>query len=121
MKKYTLAKDTISKKELSNLSKWILKGSKLTKGELTIEFEKKFSKYIGSKYSVFVNSGSSANLLMLYSLLESGRLKNKKAIVSSVSWVTTVAPFMQLNFDIQLCECDNKNLGLNVDHFEYLC
>jgi CDP-6-deoxy-D-xylo-4-hexulose-3-dehydrase len=121
MKKYTLAKDTISKKELLNLTRWISKGSKLTKGKLTMDFEKKFSRYIGSKYSVFVNSGSSANLLMLYSLLESDRLKNKRAIVSSVSWVTSVAPFMQLNFDVQLCECDNKNLGLNIDHFEYLC
>jgi CDP-6-deoxy-D-xylo-4-hexulose-3-dehydrase len=121
MKNYSLAIDTISKKELYNLTKWILKGNKLTKGELTLEFESKFSKYIGSKYSVFVNSGSSANLLILYSLLQSGRLKNKTAIVPSVSWVTTASPFMQFNFDIKLCECDKKNLGLDINHFEYLC
>lgn len=121
MKNYALAIDTISKNELFDLTRWILKGNKLTKGELTLEFENKFSKYIGSKYSVFVNSGSSANLLILYSLVQSGRLKNKTAIVPSVSWVTTVSPFMQFNFDIKLCECDNKNLGLDIDHFEYLC
>ena len=53
MKNYSLAIDTISKRELFNLTKWILKGNKLTKGKLTFEFENKFSKYIGSKYSVF--------------------------------------------------------------------
>ena len=81
MKKYSLAQDTISKKEIVSLTKWLLKDNQLTKGRLTIEFEKKFSKFINSKYSIFVNSGSSANLLMLSALLESGRLKNKKAIV----------------------------------------
>ena len=121
MKNYSLAIDTISKEELYDLTRWMLKGNKLTKGKLTLEIENKFSKYIVSKYSVFVNSGSSANLLMLYSLLQKGRLKNKTAIVPSVSWVTTVSPFMQYNFDIKLCECDKQNLGLDIDHFEYLC
>lgn len=121
MKKYSLAQDTISKKEIVSLTKWLLKDNQLTKGRLTIEFEKKFSKFINSKYSIFVNSGSSANLLMLSALLESGRLKNKKAIVAAVSWVTTVTPFMQLNFDIDLCDCDVNNLGIDLDHFEYLC
>lgn len=121
MKKYALAQDTISKKEIVSLTKWLLKDNQLTKGRLTIEFEKKFSKFINSKYSIFVNSGSSANLLMLSGLLESGRLKNKKAIVAAVSWVTTVTPFMQLNFDIDLCDCDVNNLGVDLDHFEYLC
>ncbi len=121
MKKYALAQDTISKKEIVSLTKWLLKDNQLTKGRLTIEFEKKFSKFINSKYSIFVNSGSSANLLILSALLESGRLKNKKAIVAGVSWVTTVTPFMQLNFDIDLCDCDVNNLGVDLDHFEYLC
>ncbi|MDA0996374.1 MAG: aminotransferase class V-fold PLP-dependent enzyme [Proteobacteria bacterium] len=121
MKKYALAQDTISKNEVVSLTKWLLKGNQLTKGKLTIEFEKKFSKFINSKYSIFVNSGSSANLLILSALLEGGRLKNKKAIVAAVSWVTTVSPFMQLNFDIDLCDCDINNLGVDVDHFEYLC
>lgn len=120
-KEYNLAQDTISKKEIINLNKWLLKGKQLTKGKLTTQFEKKFSKYINRSYSVFVNSGSSANLLMLSALVESGRLRNKKAIVAAVSWVTTVTPFMQLNFDIDLCDCDINNLGIDVNHFEYLC
>jgi CDP-6-deoxy-D-xylo-4-hexulose-3-dehydrase len=121
MKNYLLAQDTITKKELTMLSKWILKGEKLTKGELTIKFEKKFSEYMNRKYSVFVNSGSSANLLMLSSLAQSNKLKNKKAVVAAVSWSTTVSPFIQNNFDIELCDCNNVNLGIDIKHFESLC
>lgn len=121
MKAYPLVQDTISKNEIASLSKWLLKGERLTKGELTLEFENKFSKYINRKYSLFVNSGSSANLLMLSALLQTNRLSNKKAIVAGVSWSTTVAPFIQNNFDTRLCDCSNKDLGIDIDNFEYLC
>ena len=117
---YSLVQDTISKKELALLSKWILKGEKLTKGNLTIKFENQFSKYLNRKYSIFVNSGSSANLLMLSALIEGKRLKNKKAIVAGVSWSTTLAPFMQNNFDIKLCDCSNDDLGIDVNNLENL-
>ena len=120
MNKYPLVKETISKQEITLLSKWLLKGEKLTKGKLTEKFEKEFSKLIKRKYSIFVNSGSSANLLIISSLIEGDRLKNKKAVVAGVSWATTVSPFMQLNFDIKLCDCDEKNLGVDIVHFEYL-
>jgi CDP-6-deoxy-D-xylo-4-hexulose-3-dehydrase len=121
MKKYSLVKETISKKEIINLSNWIKRNKQLTKGKLTNNFENKFSNFVNKKYSVFVNSGSSANLLMIYSLLENKKLQNRKAIISGVSWATTVAPFMQLNFDISLCDCDKINLSINLEHFEYLC
>ena len=121
MKKYSLVQDTISKQEIISLSKWLLKGEQLTKGKLTLEFEKKFSKYINRNYSLFVNSGSSANLLMLSALIENNKLKTKKAIVAGVSWSTTLSPFMQNNFDIELCDCSNKDLGIDIDNFELLC
>lgn len=121
MKNYPLAQDTITKKELIMLSKWILKAEKLTKGELTVKFEKKFSEYMNRKYSIFVNSGSSANLLMLSSLIHCNKLKNKKAVVAAVSWSTTVSPFIQNNFDIELCDCNNRNLGIDINHFESIC
>lgn len=123
MKRYSikLAEDTISEKELSDLADWIKTGARLTKGELTKEFEKVFADYIGTKYSVFVNSGSSANLLMAYALLESETLKNKNVIVPAVSWITTLSPFLQLGFKPFLCDSDIENLGVDLNHFEDLC
>ena len=116
-----LVKDTINREDIQKLIEWLSTFPHLTKGNLTKKFEEEWSRWNGSKYSVFVNSGSSANLLMVYALLTAGRLKNKKAIVPAVSWVTTVSPFIQLGLDPILCDADKDNLGLDVDHFEKLC
>jgi CDP-6-deoxy-D-xylo-4-hexulose-3-dehydrase len=88
---------------------------------LTQEFEKRWSRWLGVKYSVFVNSGSSANMLMYYALKISGRLKNNKIIAPCVCWPTTITPGMQFNYEIILCDCDNQTLGLDINHFEQLC
>ena len=76
--KIKLVQDTINQEDISELINWLSTNPKLTKGPLTIEFEYLFSKWIGSNYSVFVNSGSSANLLMFYCLIYLNKLKNKK-------------------------------------------
>jgi CDP-6-deoxy-D-xylo-4-hexulose-3-dehydrase len=113
-----LINDSITKENIQSLAKWILTDPKFTKGNLTIEFENKWSSWLGIKNSVFVNSGSSANLLMAAALLESSRLRNKKIVVPSVSWPTTVAPFMQMGYEPIICDCDPDNLGLSIDHLE---
>jgi CDP-6-deoxy-D-xylo-4-hexulose-3-dehydrase len=118
MEKITLVKDTIDFDDIKKLISWLETNPKLTKGNLTVEFEKKWSEWLGTKYSVFVNSGSSANLAAVYSLILSGRLKNKKIIVPAVSWVTTVTPAIQLGLEPIMCECDMNNLGLDINHLK---
>lgn len=113
-----LVKDTIDSQDINKLIDWLKTNPKLTKGDLTVEFEKKWSDWLGIKYSVFVNSGSSANLAAIYSLLLSGKLKNNKIVVPAVSWVTTVTPAIQLGLEPIMCECDEKNLGLDITHLE---
>jgi CDP-6-deoxy-D-xylo-4-hexulose-3-dehydrase len=76
-----LVKDTIDFDDITKLIEWLKTNPRLTKGKLTTEFEKKWSEWLGVKYSVFVNSGSSANLAAIYSLLLSGKLKNNKIVV----------------------------------------
>ena len=115
-----LVKDTIDENDIQNLIRWLQTNPKLTKGYNTTEFEKIWSKYTGVKHSVYVNSGSSANLAMVYALKMSGRLKNNVVIAPAVSWVTTVAPFMQLGFDVKLCDSDNETLGLDTNHLKKL-
>ena len=113
-----LAENTITQDELSNLSKWIVNTPQLTKGPLVVEFEKKLSNYIGTKHCVFVNSGSSANLLMAYSLLEGDYLRNKKVVVPAISWITTLSPFIQFGFDVILCDSNKINLGVDTKKLE---
>lgn len=117
-KKINLVKDTIDNTDISKLIDWLSTNPKLTKGDLTVEFEKKWSNWLGTKYSVFMNSGSSANLAAIYSLILSGKMKNKKIVVPAVSWVTTVAPAIQLGLEPIMCDCDTKNLGLDINHLK---
>jgi CDP-6-deoxy-D-xylo-4-hexulose-3-dehydrase len=113
-----LVKDTIDVEDINKLIEWLKTNPRLTKGNLTIEFEKKWSEWLGVKYSVFVNSGSSANLAAIYSLILSGKLKNNKIVVPAVSWVTTVTPAIQLGLEPIMCECDMDNLGLDINHLK---
>lgn len=119
--KYALHSQQFSDEDINDLCEWLKKQERLSKGNLTIEFEKKWAKYIGTKYSVFVNSGSSANLLMALTLLYSEKLKNKKVIVPSVGWVTTIAPFIQFEFEPIMCGANDENFGLDLDELEDLC
>jgi CDP-6-deoxy-D-xylo-4-hexulose-3-dehydrase len=115
MRDIKLVNDTIDKQDLSDLINWLKTNPRLTKGDITPEFEKQWTNWLGRKYSVYVNSGSSANLLMVYSLVISNRLRNKKIVVPSVSWVTTVTPAIQLGLEPILCECDKDTLGIDID------
>ena len=51
----TLVKDTIDKSDIDRLIEWLKTYPRLTKGEVTLQLEEKFSKWLGKKYSVFVN------------------------------------------------------------------
>ena len=62
---YNLAEDSWGNEEKNLLINHIKKNRKLTYGENVKKFEKNFSDYLGSKYSVMVNSGGSANLLSI--------------------------------------------------------
>ena len=69
---------------------------KISQGEKVYKFENKFSKYINKKYGVAVNSGSSANLLAISALIESGSVKKgSEVIVPSATFTTVVSPIIQ--------------------------
>jgi CDP-6-deoxy-D-xylo-4-hexulose-3-dehydrase len=118
IKKIDLVQDTIDNEDIDNLIQWLSTYPKLTKGEKTIEFEKKFSEWVGCKYSVFVNSGSSANLLMIYLLKILNKLKNNKICVPSLCWATDLAPVLQFNLEPILIDCNLENLSVDLSHLE---
>tara|TARA_Y100000034_G_scaffold95548_1_gene116098 strand:+ start:593 stop:1741 length:1149 start_codon:yes stop_codon:yes gene_type:complete len=112
----TLVKDTIDNNDIDRLIDWLKTYPRLTKGLVTLELEKKFSDWLGTKYSVFCNSGSSANLLMLSVLKE--KYDVKKVVVPSVAWSTDLAPVMQLGMTPILCDCNMKDLSVDLKHLE---
>ena len=118
MDKITLVKDTIDNNDIDNLIDWLKTYPRLTKGPVTLELEKKYSNWLGRKYSVFVNSGSSANLLMLSALQQGDYLKNNKVVVPSVAWATDLAPVMQLGLKPILCDSNKRDLSADLVHLE---
>ena len=117
----TLVKDTINLEDIESLIVWLKTNPRLTKSTVTTEFEEKWSEWNGSKYSVFVNSGSSANLAIFYGLILSKKLKNNKIVFPCLSWVTTISPAIQLGLQPILCDTDRKTFGLDLNHFEQIC
>lgn len=120
MRRIKLVEDTVSQEDLSRLSSWLETGPRLTKSSLTSEFEKKWCDWLGCKHSVFVNSGSSANLGIIYGLILTNKLKNKKIVFPCLSWVTTVSPAIQLGLEPILCDTDKETLGLDLLHLEII-
>ena len=118
--KYPLVADTITAEDDDAQAEWIKTHPRRTMGPLVKEYEGKWSRWVGRKYSVACASGSDANLLMAAALLESERLKNKKVIVPSAAWITTISPFIQLGFKPIMCEADKSNFGLDIYDLERL-
>jgi CDP-6-deoxy-D-xylo-4-hexulose-3-dehydrase len=116
-----LVNDTIGQDDIQSLIEWLKTKPRLTKATKTVEFEQAWSNWLGCNYSVFVNSGSSANLAIFYGLVITNRLKNRKVVFPCLSWVTTVAPAIQLGLEPLLCETDRDTLGLDMNQFEDIC
>jgi CDP-6-deoxy-D-xylo-4-hexulose-3-dehydrase len=114
-----LVSDTINKDDITALCGWLQQPEtpRLTKGELTIELEKRWSDSIGVPHSTFVNSGSSAILLLLAAYKEEMAI-TPKIVVPALSWVTDVSSPMLLGYDIILCDCNMHDLSCDLDHLE---
>jgi len=118
MDRVKLAISTWNEQEYDAIQAVIDSGN-FTMGKKVNEFEKAFSKYIGKKYSVMVNSGSSANLLMVYSLIIEGKLnKGDEVIVPAVSWSTTFSPLQQFGLKLKFIDIDLKTLNLDLNILE---
>jgi len=114
-----LVNDTIDNKDIDKLTKWLKSYPRLTKGPITLELEEKWSNWLGVKNSIFCNSGSSANLLMLWALVEAGRItRDAKIVVPSVAWATDLSPVMQLGMTPILCDSDMGNLSVDLKHLD---
>jgi CDP-6-deoxy-D-xylo-4-hexulose-3-dehydrase len=115
-----LVNDTIDKGDIEALVDWLSQDEipRLTKGDLTIQLETLWAKKIGTKYSVFVNSGSSSILLTLAVLKHTNKLKNQKVVIPGLSWATDVSSPMLLGMEPIMCDCNLYDLSCDVNHLE---
>lgn len=120
--KYPLATATWDQAEYDALQRVITSGM-FTMGPKVFEFEKQFASYLGARHCVMVNSGSSANLLMVAALFYSKNpdlaLKpGDEVIVPAVSWSTTYYPLHQYGLKIKFVDIDLQTLNFDLDALE---
>ena len=122
MLKFPLATSTWNDAELIAMRQVIDSGN-FTMGEKVKRYESEFADTFDCKYCVMVNSGSSANLLMIAALMytKDNSLKLSKGdevIVPAVSWATTYFPITQHGLRIKFVDIDLKTLNFNLDDLE---
>ena len=103
---YPLAHDNWDLQEKNALLK-VIESNSFTMGENVRAFENKLEKFHNVKNAIMTNSGSSANLLIIGSLIEKGLLKKyDEVIVPAVSWSTTFFPLHQYGLKIIFVDTD---------------
>lgn len=112
---FTLADTYYNKKEFFNVVEVFL-SDKLSQGNKVKQFEKKFSNLIGTKYAVATNSGSSANLIALSSLIKKYKIKKGSEVIIPASTFATVAmPIIQLGLIPVYVDININTLNINIE------
>lgn len=120
--KFPLVVASWGKEEIEAMQRVIASGM-FTMGSNVLAFEHDFAQYIGSRHCVMVNSGSSANLLMVASLFytKNPELKLQRGdeiIVPAVSWSTTYYPLYQYGLKIKFVDINLNTLNYDLDQLE---
>lgn len=111
--KSTFYKEQTTKKKIAD---FLVESNMLSMGTECKKFEEFFSKKQGRKHSLFVSSGSMANLVLMQSLLNMGILKKGDRIfVSSLTWATNIMPIIQLGLIPVALDCEVQTLNVSKD------
>ena len=108
---WPLMDNNITREDLDVLIKFLRSSPRLTQSENVREFEREWSKWLGTKYSVYVNSGASANLITMAALKHiygSGEI-----IVPTLTWVSDIASVLQNGFTPIFVDINPKNLCMD--------
>tara|TARA_B100002052_G_scaffold269381_1_gene268731 strand:- start:395 stop:1600 length:1206 start_codon:yes stop_codon:yes gene_type:complete len=118
--KYNLASDSWGREEISAIND-VIKSNRYTMGPKVKKFEDEFASHFNSDYAIMVNSGSSANLLMIASLFYSKKYDLKEGdevIVPAVSWSTTYYPVHQYGLKLVFVDVDQDTLNISPEEIK---
>src|SRR5439155_8743982 len=106
-------KTTISRKDLDPVITFLRQDEPiLTQSKNVRAFEEEWSRWLGVKHSVFVNSGSSANLVTLAALKEL-HPDGGEIIVPPITWVSDVAAVLHCGFTPVFADVNPRTLGMD--------
>jgi len=107
-----LMKDNITRTDLDAVIAYLSQEDpRLTHSKQTLDFEREWSEWLNVKYSVFVNSGASANLLTMTTIKE--MFATGEVIVPPLTWVSDIATVLQNGFTPVFVDIDRRTLGMD--------
>jgi dTDP-4-amino-4,6-dideoxygalactose transaminase len=111
--KFPLMRNNIAREDLDALIEHLKQDDPiLTNGPNVRAFEKEWNEWLGTRYSVFVNSGASANLLTL-AILKIRHPEGGEVIVPPLTWVSDIASVLQNGFTPVFVDIDPTTLAMN--------
>lgn len=115
--KWQLINDSITDGDKKALTDFInTPNQRFTNGPKVKEFEKAWSEYVGCDFSVFVNSGASANYVMASIMKEEKGVG--EVIVSPLGWVSDVSPLVNLGFTPVFVDVSMENMSITLDNIK---
>ncbi len=115
MTKINLSQPIFDKKEINSAIKTI-RSLNISQGKKVFEFEKKFSNYIGMKYGIATNSGSSANLIALTALKEFYDLNDgDEVIIPAATFATVAMPILQIGLKPVYTDIDINSYNIDTN------
>ena len=103
--------NNINKDDFSKVIKFLKTNPILTQKKNVIKFENKWSKWLGVKYSVFVNSGSSANFITLAAM--KSFLKKKEIITPPLTWPSDIMAVINNGFVPKFVDIKLETLSMD--------
>ena len=114
--KHALMDNNIIPEDNRKVIEFLKKNPRLTNGPQVKKFEEKWSNWLGVKYSVFVNSGSAANLASISYLRT--KYNDGEIIVPTITWVSDILSVFYNNFKPVFVDINKDNLAINEDLIE---
>ena len=105
--------NNITNSDLVCVKKFLNTNPILTQSKKVELFEKKWSEWLGVKYSVFVNSGSSANFLTVKALKYLKNLNGGEILVPSLTWISDIVSVIDNDFKPVFVDINLKNLAMD--------
>ena len=113
--KYTLMRNNILREDLDAVIEHLKQDDPiLTNGANVRAFEEKWSEWLGVKYSVFVNSGASANLLTM-AILKIRHPEGGEVIVPTLTWISDISSVLQNGFTPVFVDINPQSLAMDTE------
>jgi CDP-6-deoxy-D-xylo-4-hexulose-3-dehydrase len=124
---WPLMQNSINANQKQAMIEFIKETDRFTNGEKVRDFEEQWAAWEGTNYALFVNSGGSANLLLLDAVADA-YFRNKdrtwkagrppRVLVPACTWGTTIAPLIQVGYDIEYCDIDLETYSFDEKDME---